>query len=74
MKVNTLQLEEKLVKILQVQQRPDVTISLFEELGEKALKYKKIIDFLQDEDIDKYLREEEKELDERSLKKHMGEE
>lgn len=73
MKVNTLQLEEKLVKILQVQQRPDVTITLFKELGEKALKYKEIIDFLQDEDIDSYLRTEEKELDEQSLKKHMGE-
>lgn len=70
MKVSTTELESKLIKILKVQQRPEVSMALYEELAAKSLKYKEIIDFLKDDDIDKYLTEEEQELDEALMAKH----
>ena len=71
MKVTTRELKEKLNKILQFQQRDDVSMALFKELTEKATKYKKIIDFLEDDDIDSYIKTEAGELDNEAMKKHM---
>lgn len=71
MKVNTSELKEKLKLILELQKREDISMSLFLELSEKALKYKEMIDYLEDEDIDQYLKDEEKDLDKTLLDSYI---
>jgi len=72
MTTTTRELEDKLKKILKLQSREEVSMALFEELSEKATKYKEMIEFLKDDDVDTYLKVEEKELDEQLLKEHTG--
>ena len=72
MVIATIELEKRLAQILRLQARTDVGMGLYEELTEKATKYKRMIEFLKDDNIDEYLKIEENELDEQSLKEHTG--
>ena len=72
MKVTITELEQKLKKILELQKREDVSIALFKELSSKAMKYKEIIFFLKEDDVDNYVKTEELELEEEALRKHLN--
>ena len=65
-------MNSKLKKILDFQKRNDIELSLFEELTEKAMKYKGIIIFLEEDDVDNYIKEEEEELDSKTMKEHLS--
>lgn len=72
MKMTTSELQKRLEKILNLMRRPDTGMPLYLELSQKSLKYKEMIDFINDHDLDKYLREEEAELDKRLLEEHTN--
>lgn len=70
--MTTNELQKRLEKIIDLMRRPDTGMPLYLELSEKSLKYKEMIDFLNDDDLEKYLRTEEAELDEKLLKEHTN--
>lgn len=70
MLITTKELEKRLNKILELQKHDGIDMPLFEELAEKAKAYKEMIVFLKEDDVEKYLRQEQEILDDEDLKKH----
>lgn len=71
MTVTTRELKDRLSKILEFLKRDDISEALFDEALKKAKKYREIIDFLDDDDVEQYLKVETEELEEKNLKKHL---